>query len=292
MSAARLLLALTLATAPLGAEPPVIREGHGDPPELLAAIEKARLAGALLPMDRVREQLARKTCQLTLPAPATQPLAPREVWQRARAAHVRVGWTSLCAKCDHWHLNIAGGYFITADGVVATCHHVVAPKQMRDGYLVAVTDAGALLSVTEVLAASKFTDSCLLRVKLDGTAVPLPLCTTAMPGDDVWCYSDPLDHAGYFSKGIVNRFVQHWHGQQSAQQFPQRINVSTDWAPGSSGAAVLDQCGNAIGHVSEISAHGSGKSSAGATAKATAGKTLLVLHSAVRAADVRALVAP
>ncbi len=31
-----------------------------------------------------------------------------------------------------------------------------------------------------------------------------------------------------------------------------RLNVSTDWAPGSSGAAVLDQCGNAIGHVSTI----------------------------------------
>ena len=32
-----------------------------------------------------------------------------------------------------------------------------------------------------------------------------------------------------------------------------RVNVSTDWAPGSSGAAVLDEYGNAIGHVSRIS---------------------------------------
>jgi len=31
------------------------------------------------------------------------------------------------------------------------------------------------------------------------------------------------------------------------------VHVSTEWAPGSSGAAVLDLCGNAIGHVANIS---------------------------------------
>jgi hypothetical protein len=34
---------------------------------------------------------------------------------------------------------------------------------------------------------------------------------------------------------------------------PTRLNVSTDWAPGSSGSAVLDECGNVIGHVANIS---------------------------------------
>ena len=33
-----------------------------------------------------------------------------------------------------------------------------------------------------------------------------------------------------------------------------RINVSTDWAPGSSGAAILDGAGNVIGHVATIRA--------------------------------------
>ena len=31
------------------------------------------------------------------------------------------------------------------------------------------------------------------------------------------------------------------------------MNFSTDWAPGSSGSAVVDQCGNVLGHVSQIS---------------------------------------
>ena len=39
----------------------------------------------------------------------------------------------------------------------------------------------------------------------------------------------------------------------SSQKDHLRVNVSTDWAPGSSGSAVLDQCGNVIGHVSTIS---------------------------------------
>jgi hypothetical protein len=31
------------------------------------------------------------------------------------------------------------------------------------------------------------------------------------------------------------------------------MHVSTDWAPGSSGAPVLDACGNVVGHVAVIS---------------------------------------
>ena len=66
-----------------------------------------------------------------------------------------------------------------------------------------------------------------------------------------------------------------------------RLNVTTDWAPGSSGAAVLDDCGNAIGHVTAIATltdH-----SAGDNRKAE-GPTLITLHEAVSAKDVLSLI--
>jgi hypothetical protein len=73
----------------------------------------------------------------------------------------------------------------------------------------------------------------------------------------VFCLSDPLDERGYFSEGIVNRFYWKRAPKGDLESLDAlknlRVNVSTDWAPGSSGAAVLDQCGNAIGHVSTIS---------------------------------------
>ncbi len=270
---------------------PVIREGHGDAPALLQPVKALRDTGALLSLEKVREQLSRTTCDLTLPKPGTKKLSGREIWERARKAHLRVGWYYLCNNCNNWHLNLAGGYALTADGMIATCYHVVEPKDMREGFLLAVSEAGKPLVVSEVLAASKFSDSCIVRVKSDETFNPLPLNPGVHPGDDAWCYSDPLGRPGYFSKGIVNRFYQHWHNEQESGRFPVWMNVSTDWAQGSSGAAVLDEFGNAIGHVSEISAHGKSEQE-GAKDSKPPGETVIVFHNAVRAAAVLALVKP
>ena len=117
---------------------------------------------------------------------------------------------------------------------------------------------------------------------------PLPLNPSVRPGDEAWCYSDPFGRSNYFSKGIVNRFFQR---SATTGAGSVRMNVSTDWAPGSSGSAVLDSCGNAIGHVSEISAQGS-KPTAGASAPDAnkTSQTYIIFHDAVRAADVLALI--
>ena len=119
---------------------------------------------------------------------------------------------------------------------------------------------------------------------------PLPLNVNSTPGDEVWCYSDPGNHPGFFSQGIVNRFYQHWHGATATEKFPRRMNVSTDWAPGSSGAAVLDRFGNAVGHVSTVSTQGEHPPSGTPAGADHASETVMVLHAAVCAADVKALI--
>ena len=60
--------------------------------------------------------------------------------------------------------------------------------------------------------------------------------------------SHPMGRGPYFSHGVVNRFVQMRAGDDTSN----RIHVSSAWAPGSSGSAILDECSNAIGLVSEI----------------------------------------
>lgn len=257
-----------------------------------AMVKKAnelRETGSLLSIGDVTNQMPRTVCELKLPRPATKPLADREIWQRSREAHVRVGWHYLCKKCSKWHQNLAGGYFITADGVIATCYHVVEPgDDLREGYLVAGTEDGKLFPVTEVLAADATSDAAIIRAKVDGTVKPLALNTNVAPGDAAWCYSDPLGRSSYFSKGMVNRFFIQPRKQHTETA---RMEVSTDWAPGSSGAAVLDECGNAIGHVSEISSASSGRGS-GTNRTSSASSPMIVFHCASRAADVLALVKP
>jgi hypothetical protein len=271
---------------------PIVRDDGRAPAQFVAAAKKLQEAGKLLPMEAAKEQLKRGSCELKLPAVESRVLSGGDLWERARAAHVRIGYLYLCTKCTNLHLNLAGGYAISEDGAVATCFHVIEPKDMKQGHLVAATEGGGVIPVIEVLAANRANDVAIVRVQSDKPLKPLPLNVNVRPGDEASCYSDPFGRSSYFSKGIVNRFFQR-RSPNAGSAFSTRVNVSTDWAPGSSGSAVLDSFGNAIGHVSEISAHGgpAPKNPSG-TGAPKDGQTFIVFHDAARAADVLALVKP
>lgn len=186
---------------------------------------------------------------------------------------------------------------LNTNGAVATCYHVVKPdREIREGCLVAVDEKNKVMPVTEILAANRYSDACIVRVAGTGFQ-PLPLNTNVYPGDPVYCFSDPLDHRGYFSDGIVNRFYQFpgrrpFGAPESSAFSPMRIHVSTDWAPGSSGSAVLDEFGNAIGHVATIAVLGDEENSE--TTENPAPNPMLMMmiifHAAVSARDVLLLV--
>lgn len=283
-----------LAQAP---DVPIYKQGRkeSDQDKNVSAAAKEIYDGGRVPkLDEIKEQLKRTSCRLDLPAVSTRPLSAREIYIAARESHLRVGWCYLCSSCDQWHVNLAGGYVIAKSGAVATCYHVVEPrKEIKQGCLVAADDHGTVLPVTEVLAANRYADACVLRV--EGQAMrPLALNTNVYPGDMAYCFSDPLDHRGYFSHGVVNRFYQFpsrrgFSAPASSAYAPTRLNVSTDWAPGSSGSAVLDECGNVIGHVSTISAIEDEEESNTDNPRAS-GPTMIVFHEAVSAKDILRLV--
>lgn len=292
-----ILLGLALELRAQGPDVPVYRQGRRE----TQYEDKIRLAandlyrtGVVVKLNIAKEQLKRTSCNIELPAPRQGKLSSREICALARKSHLRVGWAFLCGKCDEWHANLAGGYVLTADGVVATCYHVVQPgREIKEGCLVAADEEANIFAVTEILAAHRYSDACLLRITAPGLT-PLSLSTNIYPGDAAYCYSDPLDHRGYFSSGIVNRFYQfpgrrNFSAPESANYAPTRLNVSTDWAPGSSGSAVLDECGNVIGHVSTISAIADDEPGDSGE-PATLGPTMIVFHEAVASRDVLRLI--
>lgn len=285
---------------------PVYAEGRGARPDAALMQQAKKLQGesALLSMTKVAEQAMKDRCDIVLPPAETKPLTSRERWQRARNAHIRVGQFYLCSKCERWHLDLAGGYAITADGVVATCAHVIAPPpNLKEGWLVAATEDDVLLAVTEVLACNVGTDCAVIRVKSDKPLTSLPLGFDVSPGDSVWCFSDPNGKRGYFSEGIVSRFVKRpFMRKKEAEKLPEGAKVptpvwmetTTDWAPGSSGSAIIDQFGNCVGHVSEIETVLEEplplRKKKGETASAQQLGTQMVFHQAIGAAEVKALV--
>lgn len=285
---------------------PVYSEGRGSRPNAALMEQAKKLQGdsALLSMSKAAEQAMKDRCDIVLPPSDTKPLTARERWQRARAGHIRVGQFYLCSKCDRWHLDLSGGYSITADGAVATCAHVIAPPpDMKEGWLIAADEDDVLLPVTEVLACNPGTDSAIIRVKSGKLLTPLPLGLDVSPGDSVWCFSDPGGKRGYFSEGIVSRFVKRpFMRKKEAEKLPKGVEVpkpvwvetTTDWAPGSSGSAIIDQFGNCVGHVSEIQTLLEDplpvRKKKGETASAQQLGTQIVFHQAIGAVEVRALV--
>jgi hypothetical protein len=110
----------------------------------------------------------------------------------------------------------------------------------------------------------------------------------------VYCFSDPLGRRGYFSRGIVNRLFRLPERRLAkvpgAPAFaPTWMNVDTDWGPGSSGSAVVDEFGNAIGQVATISVENEGERRIGESV-AAGGSAPMVFHDAVSAGDVLGLI--
>lgn len=288
---AGVLISAALSNLALGQAADVeIEPGTGvsrDRKTLAPRIDKLREEKLLLSHTEVAEKLKHPTRpHVLLPPPNTTVLEGSALAKQARKSYIRVGWRYLCGKCEHWHTGLAGGYIIAAGGIATTCHHCMEPPEgMREGWLVAVDDAENAYAVTEILYADQKADTAVIRLsRCDLPA--LPLSTDVSPGDKAYLFSEPLENRGYFSSGIVNRFfwLDKENGSLSSREDVRslRMNVSTEWAPGSSGAAVLDNFGNAIGHVSRISPIGDRVDSS----KGSGPRVMITLHEAI---PVRAL---
>ena len=258
-------------------------------PVLRKRAEELYSKGLSLPISVVKEQLSRGSCQLSLPQPHDRPMVGRDLWASARKSFVRVGYYYLCKGCKRWRLDLSCGFFLTEDGAVATAYHVLEQDgAMSKGCLIVVDDEGIVYPVAEIAAANKASDVCILRVKATGRTSPLPLSEDARPGDRVFCFSDPMGERSYFSAGIVNRLVE-LAKQENGGAAPFVLDVSTDWAPGSSGAAVIDECGNAIGLVSMVLALQDDREGV-LSKREHSSATWMVVHEAVSARELKALI--
>jgi thiol-disulfide isomerase/thioredoxin len=286
---------VVVAKSEKAAEPaPVAPPRPADP--AIAKAEALAKDGKLTGADDFAAQMqSPKREKIDLAPVSTRPLRGHEIAEHARAAHVRIGWFFRCTRCNNWHLNAAGGYAIAKDTVATAFHVLEQPANMRkgEGYPVVIRGESEVLAVTGVLGADKEMDAAIVRVRANDLT-PLALAADPQIGDAAFCFSDPNNTRGYFSNGIINRLYS-LNGSAKAEARFQRLHVSTDWAPGSSGSAVLDECGNAIGHVARIqsiSKNGQNPPASGGTQPrpAEANPTYMNMHEAIPAKSVLTLI--
>ncbi len=155
---------------------------------------------------------------------------------------------------DSISLSPASGYVIDEDGIIVTNHHVVEALVLDEGVhtsgLGIATIDGDVFMVTEVLSTNKDKDLSILRVDTRGKKLAaLPIGNPANQGAAVYVMSHPVDMLYYFTQGVVAR-------NYIAPSFlnPKislaNMDITADYAVGSSGGPIVDNYGNLVSTVS------------------------------------------
>ena len=201
-------------------------------------------AGGIPTGSATLKQLHREdTGPIVLPAtpdPATTTAnPPAAIYEHARRATLILGHLYLCGKCDKYHANLAGGVLISADGLALTNYHVL---DTREGIVFgAMTVDGRVFAVDEVLAASKKDDIALIRLR-DAADMPhVAIRETITTGDEVFVISHPDGFFHTFTKGYLSRKYLTPQGKVP------RLQITADFAKGSSGAGIFNAAGELVG---------------------------------------------
>ena len=217
--------------------------------------------GKLKSQTALREQIQVKGRALTFAPLSSTKLNPPEICNRLQESVVAIGSYYRCPDCNQWHFNSSSGFVVASNGVVATCCHVVnvIDEGVKESYLAVADSAGHVYPVESVLAADTDADTCF--VKVDGLNLrPLPMRSDIRAGERVYCLSHPGGNHFMFTEGMVSRVNRrrdelpddHNSNKTLLTRPLLFLNVSAEYAPGSSGAPIVDASANVVGQVSSI----------------------------------------
>lgn len=203
-------------------------------------LEAAYRAGGLTTgVNLVRQLQKADTASLPPPlASATDTVkAPVE---SARAATLILGHLYHCDTCKELHASPSGGVVISANGLALTNYHVL---NVREAIVFgAMTLQGKFYPIDSVLAASKDNDLALVQLR-DATQMPyVALSPSVSTGDELFVISHP---DGYFFS-LTRGFLSRKYLQLEENRSP-RLQITADFAQGSSGCGIFNLQGGLIG---------------------------------------------
>lgn len=248
------LLVCGLSPALLVAEAPapdagVVKGPHWADGEVRSKLttegDKLKADGKTTDAKELSTQLTqRRRAQVQLARPAEAPLKSGDLYTAAVRSTVIFSSLYKCDKCEHTHANAASGVIVSADGVVATNYHVIKDK---DAFaFVAMTFDGKIYPVTEVLAADSARDVALVKLGGAKDLPAAPVRAGAAPLTDVVVMSHPDGRFFSITKGVVSRYFRRGPKADS----PAFMQITADYAKGSSGGPVLNTAGEVVGIVS------------------------------------------
>lgn len=256
---------LLIAASAFAAAPRFVIDDDAYVAKVTEASAKLLREGKLKSQDFLRGQVRNGGFQVKLTPAFHHKLTTPDVFDRLRQSTLAVGNFYKCPDCDDWQFNSSAGFVVGEGGIVCTCCHVVLAKDqgVKESYLIAADDAGHVFPVESVLAADTASDTCFLKIDAPNLK-PLPLRPGVRTGARVYCLSHPGGYFFLFTQGIVARvnlqrnevLDEQGHTNGLLTRPILFLNVTTEFAPGSSGAPIVDEDCNVVGQVASIAEAG------------------------------------
>lgn len=200
--------------------------------------------GSQTTQETLLEQLSRSSCKLDLPAVGAKRLTPAELYRLRLDSTLMIGKLHKCSsnQCKKTHASIASGVVIHEDGVVLTNYHVVGNKIDRTLGMGAMTHDGKAFLVEEVLAADEKSDVAILKLSDAKGLSAAPVFRDEPVGKAATIISNPQGRFFTLTRGYVSRYHRSSNGAAM-------MNVTADYAKGSSGGPIFNDRGDIIGLV-------------------------------------------
>jgi len=215
---------------------PVVIDDHAIRKALMAAGEALIKQGKQTRTATLVRQLGRRHAHV---ADALMPVRRAADRANFRSAVVVLGTLYRCGRCERWHLGISTGFMIGDKGACVTNHHVVDRPETET--LLAMTADGRIHPVREVLAADPLHDLAIIRLEGSGFT-RLPLGRDPGAGTPVRVLSHPDGRFYTLTTGVVSRtFAAHRKLGKATV-----VEITADFAKGSSGAPVVDASGAVV----------------------------------------------
>ncbi len=256
-----LLLLALLATTIFAEAPRFVIDDDEYVDKVTTASAQLLREGKLKPVTALRRQVKTGSFSPRLATQARRQLAAPDLYEHLRQSTLAVGSYYKCPDCGDWHFIGAAGFVVAEGGIVCTCCHVVQAEDegVKESYLVAADAEGHVFPVQSVLAADTESDTCFIRIDAPDLK-PLPLRSGVRTGERVYCLSHPGGYYYTFTQGMVSRLNlrrndvldEHGHTNGLLTRPILLLNVTAEFAPGSSGAPITDDAGNVVGQVASI----------------------------------------